>query len=509
MPILTEEFERPEAIPARTQQDKTSSDAPHLENSADCGEVEDQGATESGKLVEEHGEPFTVSDRGAVTLNQIYFVARFGKEHLILYEPTEAQFYDYDEPCGLWRPKTENTLKLNFGADLKEFADKAKQPAIINKRTETFLGGLVRLLRGHKEEPDAFAHVRRIIHVGNGMIDLESSPPVLKTFGPEYRSRNQCPIPFEANAKCPKFKQELLETALSADDISLLQRWCGSVLLGRNPAQRFLILTGTAGGGKSTILKIIEKVIGEDNCVELRTEHLTKQFEIFRFIGKTILSGKDVPGNFLEYQSAAKLKALVGGDLLTGEGKRLNKTFAVRGEFAVAITCNSRLRVKLDGDVDAWRRRLLIVEYSKPPPSKKKNNFDEILLDKEGPGILNWMLEGAIEHMRELDSSGDFTRSLSQIERTERLLAESDSLRQFCINRLRQGNGDVTTNELVEAYVDYCNDQEWRADTNAQAESQLPDLIMEMYQISKRNDIKREEKNKRGYMGLILQGKRE
>ena len=140
---------------------------------------------------------------------------------------------------------------------------------------------------------------------------------------------------------------------------------------------------------------------------------------------------------------------------------------------------------------------------------KKKNNFDEILLDKEGPGILNWMLEGAIEHMRELDSSGDFTRSLSQIERTERLLAESDSLRQFCINRLRQGNGDVTTNELVEAYVDYCNDQEWRADTNAQAESQLPDLIMEMYQISKRNDIKREEKNKRGYMGLILQGKRE
>ena len=33
-------------------------------------------------------------------------------------------------------------------------------------------------------------------------------------------------------------------------DIDLLQRWCGLALFGVNLAQRLVILTGTAGGGK-------------------------------------------------------------------------------------------------------------------------------------------------------------------------------------------------------------------------------------------------------------------
>ena len=38
-------------------------------------------------------------------------------------------------------------------------------------------------------------------------------------------------------------------------------------------------------------------------------------------------------------------------------------SFPMQGNFCVIVTSNARLRVRLYGDVNAWRRRLLIVRY--------------------------------------------------------------------------------------------------------------------------------------------------
>jgi len=85
-----------------------------------------------------------------------------------------------------------------------------------------------------------------------------------------------------------------------------------------------VLLVGTPGGGKSTLLEVIEAVVGPSNVVELRTDFLADRFEIARFLRKTMLSGKDVPGNFLETAGAQMLKKLVGHDLLSAERKNSN-----------------------------------------------------------------------------------------------------------------------------------------------------------------------------------------
>jgi putative DNA primase/helicase len=86
----------------------------------------------------------------------------------------------------------------------------------------------------------------------------------------------------------------------------------GALLLGGNPAQRVFILTGTAGAGKSTLMKIFERIVGINNVYELRTALLHERFEQSRFIGKSLLTGKDVPGDFLQKQGAYVIKKLVG-----------------------------------------------------------------------------------------------------------------------------------------------------------------------------------------------------
>ncbi len=103
----------------------------------------------------------------------------------------------------------------------------------------------------------------------------------------------------------------LLLPALDQDDLNLVQRWFGLALLGENLAQRILLLTGTPGGGKGALVRVVCGIIGLENLASLRTGLLAERFELSRFLGRTLLLyGPDVPSDFLNQRSASVLKAL-------------------------------------------------------------------------------------------------------------------------------------------------------------------------------------------------------
>ena len=101
-------------------------------------------------------------------------------------------------------------------------------------------------------------------------------------------------------------------------------------------------------------------------------------------------------GDFLQTEGAHVLKSLVDHALLSAERKSSKTEFQLRGEFGVAVSCNSRLQVKLDNDVGAWRRRLLIVRYEKPKPKERILDFAEALLKEEARGFFAMEVDGAI-----------------------------------------------------------------------------------------------------------------
>jgi phage/plasmid-associated DNA primase len=296
-----------------------------------------------------------------------------------------------------------------------------------------------------------------------------------------------------------------LKPALDDADIELLQIWTGGVLLGQNPAQRLMIIMGTPGGGKSTVVEIIEKVIGEQNVAQIRTEHLGKQFEMYKFLGKTLLTGKDVDPDFLNERHASMIKAWVGGDLLDAEKKNGNEHFQLRGCFNVAITCNARLTVRLKGDVGAWERRILLLQYERPKPKKRIADFASRLISEEGPGILNWMAVGAKKYMAEVKEFGDIRLTAAQSERVDRLLKESDSLRQFVETRIVKAPlHEITSDELRNGYLDFCEEMGWRVFEAREVKASIADLMMQIHQVRQRHDISRLDKTQRGFKGVRL-----
>jgi putative DNA primase/helicase len=176
----------------------------------------------------------------------------------------------------------------------------------------------------------------------------------------------------------------------------------------------------------------------------------------------------------------------------------------VTGAYHVLITSNQRLRLRLDGDHQAWRRRLLIVEFQKPASRVIPRLAQEIVM-AEGSGILNVALAGLARVRTSFSENGEFPLKKGQRKRVEDLIDESDSLRSF----LRAGivsktNGDVTTEDVYHAYEKYCADRSWVPQPPASFRHQLPQLMLEFFRAAVRHDVEREGTSRRGYVGVAL-----
>ncbi len=186
---------------------------------------------------------------------------------------------------------------------------------------------------------------------------------------------------------------------------------------------------------------------------------------------------------------------------MTLEYKNSNEAFDIAGTFNAIITSNSTLLLRFEGDEDAWRRRLLWVPYERPPVSAEERitDLDQILLEEEGSGILNWAMEGA---RKLLQNGGKIIRDDEQKRRIDQLIAGSSPYDTF-VARCVVGNPDraITTEELVRCFKDFSKKMDWTIPADRKVENELPGAMFRVHGAHKRTDIRgKDDKYKRGYM---------
>jgi phage/plasmid-associated DNA primase len=463
------------------------------------------GTQSTDELRQLYGEPYYLHESG-ISLNESFWAGLFDSENIVLWEPSERTFYNYQPDTGIYEEESADAIKRRISDRLLKASRQMNCFELERQRSDSRLNSIVAQLRGIVERRGAFVQRERRVHLANGVFSLENGGSLLP-FSPNLLSRNGSPIVFDENAKCDRFLNELLYPAVHPDDVVLIQKYFGLCLLGNNVIQRMLILDGESARGKTQLANVIQALVGRENVTQLRTKWLAERFETYRFLKKTLLVGVDVEPDFLSTKGAAVLKGLIGGDWFDAEQKLGTGSFPMQGKFCVVVTSNARLRVRLCGDVTAWRRRLLIIRYEAPAPKKIIPDFGALLAREEGPGILNWCIAGLDMVLRDIDesSNGDIALTDRQTQIVDSLLAESDSLRFFLMDRVERSEGsDLSVNEIVEDYAAFCPEKGWRAMPITEVHDSLAGLMLELFRVTRSHSIKRDGKSVRGFFGVTF-----
>lgn len=395
-----------------------------------------------------------------VALNERLVVAIFAEERLIFRDPELKRFFVYEEETGTWDSITGKGLPHELHALLQRLAKSEGLPKFetVQLGRDRTITPLLKWLEGEVENRDAFSNKLPLVHASNGMVVLGEKGYLFTDYHPSYYSRHRLPIAYQRDAKCPRFKRFLNAALPNAADRYLLKVLFGQWLLGKNLTQTILIIVGEGGTGKGTLLDMLTAFIGDGNIAEIRSGQLGSRFELSSFVDKTLLMGADVDENFLSKTSASALKKMTGGDRITVEFKYANERRFFKGTFNMVIPTNCQLRLKLQGDASAWRRRLVKLRFADQKIESPNPTLAEDILAAEGPGILNWGLEGLAILLHRLG------RKLEGLPLTDRhrdtvdqLIDGSDSLNGFlrvCIRK--EKDAVVTSAELLEAYKSYC-----------------------------------------------------
>ena len=472
-------------------------------------------------LVEGHASDFKQSTSPKETTWIYAEILEPLAEGKLSYSENKDSFLYFSRQSGNWEAVSDRQMiRMARDAIMKINVRIAYHNFCIIKHADTALVKKVieelKINMSGREDPQP---QKGVIHIINGFLEPESNDGqsgwklIPNDEGMCFHSRTSFNAEYIPDAVCPKWLAFLNDCGLNPDDQSLLQKYCGLVLLGLgNRAQLILLIYGPGGTGKSTFVKILLHIIGEDNAAILHGDSFGDRFDLARYPEKLCLVGMDLPKDFL-VKRGWMLKALTGDDYLQGSFHASDREVGFHGNLPVVLTSNDRLRLKLGGenDISAFRRRLAPIPFGTSENARTTNNpnqFDE--LKEEASGIFNWMSDGALML---IDSGGSITLGAEQKKRVEAILNESNTAEEFVKTCVEDGDAEesLTVRDLTEAYFEFSIMHEWEPLPERIALRKIKEAIIRKHpqqrlrhDVVSRNDISGKDTSQRGFKGLRL-----
>lgn len=252
----------------------------------------------------------------------------------------------------------------------------------------------------------------------------------------------------------PLFNDFLKRVIEDEDRILYLQELLGASLFGDSRYHVLPVFAGSGANGKSTLLDVVSGILGDysasmpENFL-LDTSSSTHPTEIARLRGVRFAMASETrpDGKFNE----SRVKMLTGGDMLSARFMNQN-FFDFKPTHTLFMAVNHLPAVKSGGD-GFWRRLRKIDFRVTIPKDKQQENFAQTIIEREGQGILHWMIEGAVRVTEQ-----GFTEPASVLLSTQEYRHEEDHIAKFLDERvIVAANGSVTKTTIFNAYREWCD----------------------------------------------------
>lgn len=263
------------------------------------------------------------------------------------------------------------------------------------------------------------------------------------------------PVAYDREAKAPRF-EAFMKRFLPVEAVrKCVQVGAGLGLLGL-PVQKVFFHYGNGANGKSVFLETLVRVLGA-HAASLPTEAITgtgdKQGgqaspELARLYGVRFVRILELPAN-------APLKEDIVKKLTGGEAIPVRNLFKGFFEFHPVFIAHMSGNgyPRIDGTDNGIWRRIAVIHWPVTLEESEQGDFEEVVGDlvAEAPGILNWLLEGALTYLREGLQIPSEVRVATQEYRDE--MDVVGSFMQACVITIP--GAIVTAREMYQAYVSW------------------------------------------------------
>lgn len=304
-----------------------------------------------------------------------------------------------------------------------------------------------------KNNEDVNNYPPQWINFRNGMYDPVDR--IMHKHDPAYYSINQIPYEYNQNAVYVGSTAEKFYTGLFPDeqDREMFFSYAGYCMTADTSLQKFMVIIGYPGSGKSTAINMLVDMVGKENVSSITLQDLNERFTPTELLGKLLNACADLPKKALDQVDA--IKRITGEDLVKGEYKG-GKVFSFYS-YAKLIFSANEMPVNLDEKSEAFYRRLLSIEVKQKGPHIQNLKQE---LEKDMPGFIHECVD-ALSRMYTSGKEIDSPNSKNLVHEFHR---ESDSVQSFLDDCIERKSGErIERGELHSQYEIYCEGNDWTA----------------------------------------------
>lgn len=249
--------------------------------------------------------------------------------------------------------------------------------------------------------PDDLDGQHSLLNVQNGTIDLETGK--LLPHDKTHLFTKISNVEYDPKAECPmwdKFVDQIMGGNGSL--VIYQQTLAGYCATGHTIEQILPILIGLGANGKTVYMGGLRGVLGSDFAIGLNTSAIVERNtntipnDIARLKGARLAITQETEKG--QYLSESIVKELTGSDLLSARFLK-QEWFDFVPTHKIVLSSNNKPIIR-GRDRAIWRR-LKLIPFTVTIPSNEQDKYLSQKLRAEYPGILRWIVEGAVRWHKE------------------------------------------------------------------------------------------------------------
>lgn len=371
---------------------------------------------ESAERYDKTADTYDTKDTGQAE----YFAAVCGD--LVRYDWRRKRWLVFDDVR--WRPDTTGTvfqLMLECARGRLRAAvaagDKDRVKALVQYLNTGKINAALEAAQSHpriRDVGDTWDREPFLLGVPNGVVDLRTGE--LRPGRPEDRITMQAGFPYDPKAQAPLWEATIAGIFARngkprPDFVAYVQRFLGYSMTGDCREEVFALCTGrldsdekSGRNGKGTMINTVARVLGEyaDNLGFASLEWQRNggggagaaSPDLAKLTGKRFVTASET--NKGAWFNSARIKAMTGRDPISARFL-YGEEFTFVPEFKLWLSVNHPPRVE-DDSLGFWSRPH-VVEFPNTFATAPNTTLKDDLL-AEGPGILAWLVRGALEWQR-------------------------------------------------------------------------------------------------------------